>query len=113
MGVIEASTCSRPGSDRKIELSGSRGSVILREDVIERLVIDDQVIIDSESVKTCGTANDPEAMGHNLHARQIDNFIDAILGEDKLLIDAKEGRRALALIEKIYEKSKKGEGSDD
>ena len=44
-------------------------------------------------------------MSFDLHAKQIDNFVNAIYGEEKLVIDANEGRRAVALIEEIYEKS--------
>lgn len=102
LGVIEASTCSCPGLDRKIEICGSRGYAILREDALEKLVIGDRVLIDVKSTNDIGTANDPTAMSASLHAKQIDNFVNAILGREKLLIDANEGKRALSLIEKIY-----------
>ena len=70
-----------------------------------KLVIGDQVIIKDNTKGSSGTASDPTAMSFLLHARQIDNFINAVLGKEKLMIDAEEGRRAIALIEEIYEKS--------
>ena len=105
LGVIEASTCSYPGIERKIEICGSRGYAILREDTLEKLVIGDRVLTDVKSTGGIVTASDPTAMSFSLHAKQIDNFVNAILGKEKLLIDANEGRRALSLIEKIYKKS--------
>ncbi len=103
LGVIEASTCSYPGFARKIELCGSRGYAVLREDTIEKLVIGDLVITDEKNAPLLGTASDPTAMSYFLHAKQIENFIGAVTGREKLLIDAREGRRAVALIEEIYE----------
>ena len=105
LGVIEASTCSSPGFERKIEICGSHGSAVLREGTIERLVIGDQVLTNSETIQNHATASDPTAMSFLLHAKQIENFINAAAGKEKLLIDAKEGRRAVALIESIYQKS--------
>ena len=105
LGVIETSTCSYPGFDRRIELCGSCGSVVLREDVIERLVIGDQVTRAEDDPNAPGTASDPSAMSYHLHAKQLGNFINAVLGKEELLIDAREGRRAVALIEEIYQKS--------
>ena len=104
LGVIEASTCSYPGFARKIEICGSQGAVILREDRIEKLVMGDRVMTDVGEIDSLGTANDPTAMSFALHAKQIDNFIKAILGEEELLINAEEGKRAVALIEEIYER---------
>ena len=105
LGVIEASTCSHPGFARKLEICGSRGAAILRESEIEKLVIDERVLAESENMDVRGTASDPAAMSFLLHAKQIDNFINAVLGREQLLIDAEEGRRAVELIEKIYKKS--------
>ena len=105
LGVIEASTCSYPGFDRKIEICGSNGHAVWREGRIEKLVIGDQVIVSSSDMGLLSTSSNPTAMSPLLHAKQIDNFINAIHGKEKLLIDAMEGRRAIALIEEIYRTS--------
>ena len=101
-GVIEASTCAYPGFERRIEVMGSNGYAILRESKLEKLVIGDETLIDSTTEAVSGTASDPSAMSYQLHAMQIDNFIKAINGEEKLLIDHNEGLKAVDLIEKIY-----------
>lgn len=102
LGVIEASTCSYPGFSRRIELCGSGGYAVYREGVVEKLVIGDYV--EENPINTANsTAANPTALSFYLHARQIENFINAVFGKEELLIDGEEGRRALALIEKIYE----------
>lgn len=103
LGVIEGSTCCYPGFERKIEILGTNGCAILREGVIEKLIINGETIIEKAEIdNTVNTASNPAAMSYKLHAMQIDNFIRAVNGEEKLLIDAKEGRKAVRLIEEIY-----------
>ena len=103
LGVIEGSTCCYPGFERKIEILGSNGCAILREGIIEKLIVNGETIVEKvESDNNVNTASDPSAMSFGLHAMQIDNFIKAVNGEEKLLIDAKEGRKAVRLIEEIY-----------
>lgn len=102
LGVIEASTCAYPGFDRRIEIFGERGCLILREGKIERLVID------GEDVEVCpmhdvATSSDPSGVKMEMHALQIKNMIAAIYGEEDLVMDAAEGRKAIRVIEKIYQ----------
>ena len=102
LGVIEAATCVCPGSSRRIELRGSKGAAVLEENSIVKLVLDGEEIINTENNLNCGTANDPLAMSHLLHAKQISNFVESVSNDEELLIDCKEARRAIDLIGKIY-----------
>ena len=103
MGVIEGSTCSFPGYERKIEIMGSTGSVIIKENRIEKLVLNGETVIDrTNESNSYATAADPLAMSNELHKMQISNFIGAINGTEKLVIDAKEGKKAVSLIDAIY-----------
>lgn len=103
MGVIEGSTCVCPGFERRIEINGTRGSVIIVENQIQKLIIDGETLVDKPRNAGNGTASNPTAFGCDLHARQISNFIDAVCGRDKLMITAAEGIRAVSLIEEIYQ----------
>lgn len=104
MGVIEGSTCACPGFERKIEIIGTEGSVILKENKIEKLVIKGETLVDGITEELAGTANDPTAMSYELHANQLNNLINAVNGKEKLFIDVYEGSRAVKLIEEIYSK---------
>ena len=105
LGVIEGSTCAYPGFERKIEIHGDRGYVILVENNIEKLMIDgqEQAVAD---FKVAATASDPTAVQSEMHKLQIENLINAIEGKEKLLIDCMEGRKAVRIIEEIYHSSK-------
>ena len=102
VGVIEASTCAYNGFERKIEILGTNGCAVLKENQLEKLIVNGQTVIDGSAQEVAGTASDPAAMDILGHKTQIRNFIGAILGEEALLIDANEGSRAVALIEEIY-----------
>lgn len=102
-GVIEASTCAYPGFERRIEIVGTEGSVVLVENRIERLTVGGKTVDAAGQLPVAGTASDPAAMSHYLHSLQLRNFIDAVFGKEKLAISAADGKRAVALIEQIYQ----------
>lgn len=102
LGVIEASTGVYPGFERRIEIMGSTGYVILKENVIEKLVLNKETVIDRKDIELTKSASRPDSLDYEYHARQLRNLIDAISGKDKLLIDCREGKKALQLIEDIY-----------
>lgn len=101
LGVIEASTCAYPGFDRRIEIYGERGYMVLRENQIETLMIDGKSM-DLKPIQAAGTASDPAAVQSEMHSLQLKNLIQAIKGYEPLLIDGSEGRKAIRVIEKIY-----------
>ena len=104
LGVIEASSCAYPGFDRRIEIHGDRGYVILTEKNIEKLMIDRREI-EVPDFSFGGTASDPSRLESELHLRQLRSFIEAIKSGGKISSDCHDGRRAVYLIEKIYTSS--------
>ena len=101
IGVIEAATSVYPGCDRRIEINGSKGSMTIREDKIESLIIDGQQSV-AEEIEASGTSSDPTKVDSLGHKRQIENFVNAVLGNEQLWIDEHEGRKAVDIIERIY-----------
>ena len=74
----------------------------LRENKFEKLIINGKTIVDKINVTEHNTSNDPAALAYSAHAKQISNFINAVNGEENLLIDCYEGQKAVKLIENIY-----------
>ena len=102
VGVIEASTCAFPGFDRRIEILGDRGHIILRDTEPESLVIQGEVIPCAQKKNAGEAAANPSVSDCTLHARQICNLIDAVNGRCPLVVDAEEGRKAVRIIEDVY-----------
>lgn len=103
LGVIEGSTCAYPGFERRLEIQGDKGYVVLKENNIEKMMIDGKMVIDGiKSEQIVKTASDPTNILCGLHLLQLQNFVRAIKGEEQLLVDGIEGKKALKIIEKIY-----------
>ena len=103
LGVIEGSTCAYPGFERRLEIQGDKGYVVLKENNIEKLMINGEMVIDGiKSEQIVKTASDPTNILCGLHLLQLQNFVRAIRGEEPLLVDGTEGKKAIKMIEKIY-----------
>lgn len=111
LGYLEASTACAPGNPKRLELSGTRGSVLLKDDQITRCRFDGE----TEAVKTIPHATDsmqdsgsPLVSDCELHRRQLEDMADAILNGGEVAVPGREGIRALKLIHAIYESAESG-----
>lgn len=55
-----------------------------------------------------GGHKDPGAIGAEGHFYQVRNLVNAVLYDEPLLVDGREGRRAVELILRIYESAREG-----
>lgn len=85
VGVFEASTAAFPGFPRRIEVTGTTGSLVHEQEARPALVAD--------------------ATGHQ---RVLEDFLAAIEINGTPACDAREGRRSVALIEAIYRSAASG-----
>lgn len=102
IGTIKSSTCTYPGFERKLEILGSNCCAVLCENKFEKLVVNGVSVLENVQNEFEGTASDPSAVQYENHAKQINNFINAVLGYEKLLVDGYEGQKAVKIIEEIY-----------
>lgn len=108
LGTIEASTAVWPGWQRRLEVCGERGSVMLEDDRITRWEFRDADAGDA----AVRAANDHAALGSGAsapnaisfigHQRQLQDFVDALRGGRAPVIDGREGRKAVALVRALY-----------
>lgn len=116
LGVIEATTTAFPGSLKRIEICGSGGMAILEEEDLKQWTFAEETPEDEAvrarmagKTKTGGGAGDPAAIGHHGHTMLFNEFTAAIHENRVPLIDGKEGRRSVELIQAIYESAKTGQ----
>jgi len=114
-GTVEVSTSCAPGFPRRLEFSGSTGTVAFEEDKItrwefEKPLPEDETIIDAISQGKANAAGGRAPMNINCdgHARQIEDLADAILHGRRPFLDGREGRRAIEFICGIYESARTG-----
>ncbi|MCY4778219.1 Gfo/Idh/MocA family oxidoreductase [Sphingobacterium sp. UT-1RO-CII-1] len=114
VGTIEATTAAFPGAYKRIELIGTKGSIILEEDYLHTWDFD-AVCVEDEGIKkqysslpTAGGVADPMNISYLGHKMQIIDFIEAIEEDKKPLVDGAEGRKSVQIIEAIYKSAKTG-----
>jgi predicted dehydrogenase len=107
IGVLQAATSIYPGYPRRIELTGSEGTMILEQDrVIEARLQDNKAAaVFSETMDENASSSSPVVSDHRAHQAVLEDFIRAIKTNSLPACDGSEGRRSLALIESIYKNS--------
>lgn len=115
LGVIEATTAAYPGFLKRIEIHGTEGSAVLKEEDITAWEFAKPRRADTAirermagKTKTGGGAADPAAIGHHGHTAQFRDVLAAIRSGGKPLIDGPEGRRSVELILAIYKAAETG-----
>lgn len=118
VGVLQATTAawSKDGHQAEVHVMGDGGSAILADDrfrvweFAEETPDDDGIRLNlgqHDHAAGAGAA-DPKAIDFSWHQRNLEDVVRAIGAGAAALIDGREARRAVALIEAIYASAKAG-----
>jgi len=108
LGIIYGSTASYPGQFRRLEITGTKGTVVLVENSIQTWSFVDHNEYDAEilqkysTIEGEGGVSDPSAISFIPHAKNLASFIEAIENNRAFEIDGYESRKAVELISDIY-----------
>ena len=107
-GVLHATTAVYPGYPRRVEISGTEGTVILEHD---RIVATNLRNAPPDSVADSPTDTNRSASSAAVtdfrgHQAVLEDFLDAIQHNRRPACDGAEGRRSIALVEAIYNAAK-------
>jgi predicted dehydrogenase len=115
LGIIEATTSVHPGLPKTIAVHGDQGTVVIEQDDVLRWDMtpeteEDRAIKQRFAQKTgaSGGSSNPAAISHVGHARQLQDFVQAIITGREPLVDGREGRKAVEIITAIYQAAKTG-----
>jgi predicted dehydrogenase len=107
LGIFHATTAAYPGYPRRVEISGSEGTVILEHDrIIAANLRNTPAAAESaagDENQSASTAVVSDFRGHQL---VLEDFLQAIQDNRTPACDGLEGRRSIALIESIYRAAK-------
>jgi len=118
IGTLEATTAAFPGYDRRIQITGSKGTVTLERDNITAvdLATDHSRLEQRERSGDGGgsgaktdenqSAQSPVVSDITAHCALIEDFARSIETGTTPLCDGVEGRRSLAVVRAIYESSR-------
>ncbi|MBO5480431.1 MAG: Gfo/Idh/MocA family oxidoreductase [Clostridia bacterium] len=107
IGVIQCTTVAEPGYPRTIEVTGTKGTVIIKEDVIERWDLEESQEIECKT-SLFNSGSDPMAFSEKFHEMQFMDLIEAINKNKQPLVDHNEGRKPVEIILASYKSSKIG-----
>jgi UDP-N-acetyl-2-amino-2-deoxyglucuronate dehydrogenase len=109
-GLVQASTCIYPGSQRRLEICGEKGIITLEGNSITRWEIENSQPVDLSdiAVDNSETFRDPKLFNIEGHIKQISDMVEAVLDDRKPFVDQYEGKKAVELILGIYRSAAKG-----
>jgi UDP-N-acetyl-2-amino-2-deoxyglucuronate dehydrogenase len=104
MGVFHATTAAYPGYPRRVEITGTEGTVILEHDriVAANLRNASAASIDPAPVDENQSSSSAAVSDFRGHQTLIEDFLAAIQQNRAPLCDGREARRSIALVESIY-----------
>jgi UDP-N-acetyl-2-amino-2-deoxyglucuronate dehydrogenase len=104
MGTLLATTAAYPGYPRRLEITGTEGTVILEQDRIVAADLrnpppDLAAVTAGDSNQSASSAAVTDISGHKAI---LEDFLHAIASNTQPICNGQEGRRSLALVESIY-----------
>lgn len=110
VGTLEAGTSVYPGYKRRVEVTGSEGTVILEHDRIIaadlRVPLEEPIGPGEENANASATS--PFVSDVRGHKTILEDFLQAIDTNRTPLCDGLEGRRSVELVQALYESSRTG-----
>jgi predicted dehydrogenase len=107
-GVIEATTCAKPGFETRVEIHGEKGSILLEDTRIKKMVIDGEEDYEEIPEIKGGGHGDPKAISTAGHEHHIKDIMEAVSTGRQPFVPCQEARKSVRLITAIYESSREG-----
>lgn len=104
LGTVYGATSSWPGRPKTLEITGTRGTIVLRDHAIaEWSLADGTPPPETKTAKAMAHgSNRPDQLDCSLHRACFESFADSLVGGPAYPIDAAAARRSVDLIERIY-----------
>ncbi len=112
LGVFEASTAVYPGYPRRVEVTGTNGTIVLEHDSLSRVDLEDAAghvpPKEDRAPEPAQNAASPIVSDATPHRRVLEDFIEAIRTGRPPACDGREGRRSVAVVDALYESAARG-----
>jgi predicted dehydrogenase len=109
VGTIVSSTAAFPGFAARLEITGTKGTVIVEDGrLVSRAFGDGAQPPDGGPRPGAGAAADPAALDVHGHAAQLADLLAAIDEGRAPAVDGEAGRAALEIVCAVYESSRSG-----
>jgi predicted dehydrogenase len=110
VATLEATTAAYPGYPRRLELTGTEGTLVLENERVTRcdLLTPPAEPLPREAADETPSASSPMVSDVRGHRRMIEDFAIGVRTGGPLLCDGREGRRSVAVVDAVYRSSLAG-----
>jgi UDP-N-acetyl-2-amino-2-deoxyglucuronate dehydrogenase len=114
LGMIYGTTASYPGQFRRLEITGTRGTIATVEDSLSVWQFADEHPEDATIRQTYsqidggGGVSDPAAINYQNHTRNFQAFLNSLEGDQSTWISGQEARKSVKVILGIYQSAREG-----
>jgi predicted dehydrogenase len=110
VATLEATTAAYPGYKRRVEISGTEGTLVLEHDRLVRADLRqpaDDLVADL-SADSNQSASSPVVSDARGHQRLLEDFVEAVYSHRDPICTGEEARKSVALVCAIYDAAKSG-----
>ncbi len=108
VGTIMSTTAAAPGFPQRLEVTGTKGTVIVQDGHIVRRALAGDPAAASGEPPGPGAAADPAAIEVAAHAAQLADLLAAISEGREPAVGGQDGRDALEIVCAVYESARTG-----
>jgi predicted dehydrogenase len=111
LGVLQATTSAYPGYPRRLELTGSQGTIIIEQDRLLAADLRNPVadLLPRSEADANPSSSSPVVSDARGHQAVLENFLESIRTNTEPRCNGAEGRRGVAVVQAIYEACRTGE----
>lgn len=110
LGVLQATTSVFPGYPRRLELTGSEGTVIIEQDHLLRADLRNPPanLLSRSEADANPSSSSPVVSDTRGHQAVLEDFLQAIRANTEPRCNGEEGRRSVVVVQAIYEACRTG-----
>lgn len=108
VGTLQATTAAYPGYPRRVEITGTEGTVVLEHDRIVGWDLRSGHVEGTTLTSATRSASTAVVADASPHRRVVEDFVASLREQRRPACDAREGRRSLVLAEALYASARSG-----
>jgi UDP-N-acetyl-2-amino-2-deoxyglucuronate dehydrogenase len=108
LGTLQATTAAYPGYPRRVEITGTEGTLLIEHDRIVGWDLRSGRVDGAALTSATRSASTAVVADATPHRRVVEDFVAALAEQRRPACDGREGRRSIALAEALYESARTG-----
>ena len=108
IGTLQATTAAYPGYPRRVEITGTEGTLRIEHDRIVGWDLKSGMVDGTTLTSATKSASTAVVADATPHRRVVEDFVAALAERRRPACDGREGRRSVALVEALYDAARTG-----